>query len=185
VTTYVALLRAINIGARNQIPMAGLKALFADLGHEDVATYVQSGNVVFRSRAGTQSKVAAEIEKRITKEYGHDVAVLLRTPAELAKIARGNPFLKGETDHKKLHVAFLDRRPAAKSVAGLDPDRSPPDAFEVSGRDIYLHFPTGSGRSKLTIGYFEARLGVRGTARNWRTVTTLLELARQADGSSK
>jgi len=186
VKTYVALLRAINIGARNKIPMAGLKALFTDLGHEDVATYVQSGNVVFRSRAGTESRVAAEIEERITKEFGHDVTVLLRTPAELAKIAKGNPFLKGETDHKKLHVMFLDKRPAAKSIAGLDPDRSPPDVFEVSGRDIYLHFPTrGSGRSKLTIGYFEARLGVRGTARNWRTVTTLLDLARQADGSSK
>ena len=97
--------------------------------------------------------------------------MLLRTPAELAKIAKGNPFLKGETDHKKLHVMFLDKRPTAKSVAGLDPDRSPPDAFKVSGRDIYLHFPTrGSGRSKLTIGYFEDRLDVRGTARNWRTV---------------
>jgi uncharacterized protein (DUF1697 family) len=186
VRTYVALLRAINLGARNKIPMGDLKALFADLGHEDVATYVQSGNVVFRTRTGTESRVVAEIEQRITKEFGHDVAVLLRTPAELAKIAKGNPFLKGETDHKKLHVMFLDRRPAAKSVAGLDPDRSPPDAFEVSGRNIYLHFPTrGSGRSKLTIGYFEGRLDVRGTARNWRTVTTLADLASQADGSSK
>ena len=184
--TYVALLRAINIGARNKIPMGGLKALFADLGHEDVTTYVQSGNVVFRTRAGTESRVAAEIENAITREFGHDVAVLLRSPAELAKIAEGNPFLAGEIDHKKLHVMFLDQRPAAKAVAGLDLDRSPPDAFSVSGRDIYLHFPTrGSGRSKLTIGYFESRLGVRGTARNWRTVTTLLELARQAEGSSK
>ncbi len=184
--TYVALLRAINIGARNKIPMGDLNALLADLGHEDVATYVQSGNVVFRSRTDTESRVAAEIEKGITREFGHDVAVLLRTPAELAKIAKRNPFLRGETDHKKLHVMFLDKRPAAKAVAGLDPDRSPPDAFKVSGRDIYLHFPTrGSGRSKLTIGYFEDRLGVRGTARNWRTVTTLLDLSRQADGSSK
>jgi uncharacterized protein (DUF1697 family) len=186
VKTYVALLRAINIGARNKIPMSGLKALFRDLGHEDVATYVQSGNVVFRSRAGAERRIAAELERGITKEFGHDVAVLLRTPAELAKIAKGNPFLKGETEHKKLHVMFLDKRPTAKAVAGLDLDRSPPDAFSVKGRDIYLHFPTrGSGRSKLTIGYFEGRLGVRGTARNWRTVTTLLELARQADGNSK
>ena len=92
----------------------------------------------------------------------------------------------GEPGRKKLHVMFLDKRPTAKAVAGLDLDRSPPDAFSVSGRDIYLHFPTrGSGRSKLTIGYFEGRLDVRGTARNWRTVTTLLELARQADGNSK
>jgi uncharacterized protein (DUF1697 family) len=174
--TYAALLRAVNVGGRNRVPMAELRTLLTQLGLEDVTTYVQSGNVVFRSRSGSASTLAAEIEKQIAGAFGVRATVLLRTPAQLRKIAGANPFLAEESDPLRLHVAFLDAAPAAKAKAQLDPQRSPPDRFSVRGSEIYLHLPNGAGRSKLTIDYFERRLGVRGTARNWKTVTKLLEL---------
>jgi uncharacterized protein (DUF1697 family) len=177
VKTLVALLRGINVGGKNRVPMAGLKSELAELGLEDVVTYVQSGNVVFRAARSTDG-VAADIEKRITKAYGLRITVVLRTPAELTRIAKNNPFLGRETDHLKLHVVFLDNRPGAGAVAKLDPERSPPDEFSVRGREIYLHLPNGSARTKLTLDYFERRLGVAATARNWKTVLKLVELAR-------
>ena len=170
--TWVALLRGVNVGGKNTIPMGELKSSLSSLGLEDVVTYIQSGNVVFRSPAG-HTRVAVDIERRIAKAFGVSVTVLLRTPAELRTIARSNPFLSGQADLSKLHVVFLSDRPKANAVAGLDPERSPPDAFSVRGREIYLHLPNGSGRSKLTIDYFERRLGVAATARNWNTLIKL------------
>ena len=170
-STHIALLRGINVGGKVTVPMAELKASFEALGFEDVATYINSGNVVFQ---GTKPDAAA-IEKRIAKDFGRDVSVLLRTPKQLAAIAKGNPFPKAEG--KRLHVYFLSDKPTAKAAAALDPDRSPPSEFKLSGREVYLHTPDGIGRSKLTIDYFERTLGVRATARNWNTVTKLRELA--------
>jgi uncharacterized protein (DUF1697 family) len=174
--TFAALLRAINLGATNKIPMAGLRSLFSGLGYEDVATYVQSGNVVFRSRTGKADEIAAEIQRAIAGEFGLSIAVMLRSPADLRKIVAGNPFLKDESDPKKLHVLFLDGRPTAKAKGELDLDRSPPDRFDLRGREVYLHLPNGSARTKLTIDYFERSLGASATGRNWKTVTKLAEL---------
>src|SRR5262249_24900467 len=106
-----------------------------------------------------------------------ELTAMLRSAAELARVARANPFPDAAAEPSRHHVAFLDRVPEAEAVAGLDPDRSPPDEFRVAGAEIYLRYPNGSGRSKLTGDYFERRLGVRATARNWSTVTKLLELA--------
>jgi uncharacterized protein (DUF1697 family) len=177
-TTFVALLRGINVGGKNKVPMAQLKSSLASLGYEDVVTYIQSGNVVFRSPVGDARKVAATIEKRIAEEFEVPASVLIRTPAELRAVEKQNPFLKAGVDASKLHVVFLDRSPKKSAVTDLDPGRSPPDEFEVRGGEIYLHLPNGAGRSKLTIDYFERRLGVRGTTRNWRTLTKLIELSR-------
>jgi uncharacterized protein (DUF1697 family) len=178
--TFAAFLRAVNLGEKNKIPMGELKSSFSELGYEDVTTYLQSGNVVFRTPAKKTDTIAAAVERRIADEFGLSVTVLLRRSTELRKIAGDNPFLKGESDPKKLHVVFLDSRPGAKAKADLDPDRSPPDRFDVRGREIYLHLPNGSGRSKLTIDYFEHRLGTKATARNWRTLTNLVELTQPA-----
>jgi uncharacterized protein (DUF1697 family) len=177
--TFVALLRGINVGGKNKIPMSGLKSLFKSLGFENVVTYIQSGNVVFRSPAGDAQALAVGIEERIAEVFGVSATVLLRTPAELGEIAGSNPFVSRKADLSKLHVVFLDGPPAADAVAELDPKRSPPDEFSVRGREIYLHLPNGAGRTKLTIDYFERRLGVRATARNWRTLTKLLALTRE------
>jgi uncharacterized protein (DUF1697 family) len=178
VNAFVALLRGINVGGKTTVPMAELKSLFTSLGHEDVATYIQSGNVIFRTAAGNERKIAAELEQRISGTFAVAARVLLRTPAELQSIATSNPFLDREADPTKLHVVFLDRAPAAKAVGELDPSRSPGDEFSVQGREIYLHLPNGAGRSKLTVDYFEGCLGAVATARNWRTLLKLIELSK-------
>jgi uncharacterized protein (DUF1697 family) len=177
-TTFVALLRGVNVGGKNRISMPDLRSSVSSLGLEDVATYIQSGNVVFRSGKRGSRELAAGIERQIANDFGADVTVLLRTAAELEKIAGANPFAKGEADLSKLHVVFLDRKPAQSAVAELDPERSPPDEFAVRGREIYLRLPNGMGRTKLTGDYFERRLGVAATARNWKTLTKLTELAQ-------
>jgi uncharacterized protein (DUF1697 family) len=136
-STCVALIRGINVGGRNKISMAELTSVFESLGHEDVATFIQSGNVVFRSGSDDEAAIARRIEKQLADDFGLDVSVLLRTPSELSQVAGSNPFLAGETDLSRLHVLFLDILPAASAVAGLDPSRSAPDRFSVHGREIY------------------------------------------------
>ncbi len=174
--TYVALLRGVNLGAHNKMSMADLRALFENLGAEDVATYVQSGNIVFKS-ADTAAALIEAIEKGIRRELGLTVTVLLRTRAQLSRLASGNPFAGRGRDPKALHVTFLAETPDRTSVRKLDPARSEPDEFRVVGQEVFLHCPNGYGRSKLTNAYFEKQLGVAATTRNWKTVTKLAELA--------
>ena len=175
--TFVALLRGVNLAGRNKVSMPELRSALESLGLEDVVTYIQSGNVVFRTRGGRAPQLAGRIERQIAEAFGIEVVVILRTPAELAKIARGNPFIRSGADPSKLNVLFLSGKPTTKAVEQLDPKRSPPDEFKLAGREIYLHMPNGFGRSKLTVDYFERRLGVDASARNWRTLTKLLDLA--------
>ncbi|HEX4520122.1 MAG TPA: DUF1697 domain-containing protein [Gaiellaceae bacterium] len=175
--TYAALLRGINVGGHAKIPMRELSELFGSLGHTEVATYIQSGNVVFRSELGKPRELVRAIEGAIAERYGLAVTVILRTPAELASIAASNPFPDDEQEPSKLHVLFLDRAPAATAASGLDPERSPGDSFSVTGREIYLRFPGGSGKTRLTLDWFERQLGVKGTARNWNTLLKLISLS--------
>jgi uncharacterized protein (DUF1697 family) len=170
---YAALLRGINVGGKNRLPMSELRAVCHELGYFDVVTYLQSGNVVFAG-GGDPNTIVTGIEHSIGERRGLKVAVLLRTHPELAAVAAGSPF--DEDDPKKLHVLFLRDRPRAASLATLDRDRSPGDEFHAAGRELYLYFPNGSGRTKLTLDYFERRLGVTGTARNWNTLLKLVEL---------
>jgi uncharacterized protein (DUF1697 family) len=174
-TSYVALLRGINVGGKNKVPMAKLREVFAGLGHEDVATYIQSGNVVFTS-PDQEAKVAREIAAAILAEFGFDVPVTVRTRAALAKVTRDNPYLQAGADESKLHVMFLAAKPTAAAIRQLDPHRCPPDEFTVRGREIYLLLPNGMARTKMTNDYFDRRLGTHSTARNWRTVNRLLAL---------
>jgi uncharacterized protein (DUF1697 family) len=156
--------------------MGDLRALFADLGFEDVSTYVQSGNVVFKGAGGAE-KLGRAIEKGMKKDLGVEVPVLLRTRTELAKIVERNPFLRDGREPATLHVTFLTDKPARARVAELDPAAFGSDELAIVGREVYLHCPNGYGRSKLTNAFFERRLGVGATTRNWKTVTTLAELA--------
>jgi uncharacterized protein (DUF1697 family) len=174
-TVYVALLRSINVGGKNKIPMNELRTMFETLGHGDVVSYIQSGNVVFTSSSDAV-KVTAGITKAIGEELGLRVPVVVRTRAELAGIVRANPYVKAGADVSKLHVMFLADKPTKAAIADLDPDRSPPDEFTVQGTEIYLLAPNGVGRSKLTVDYFDKHLGTTGTSRNWKTVNTLLDL---------
>jgi uncharacterized protein (DUF1697 family) len=173
--TYVALLRGINLGARNKVSMADLRELFAGLGAEDVQTYVQSGNVVFRS-SKSAAALSKAIEKGLSDTLGVKARVMLRTKAQLAKIEAGNPFAARQPEPTKLHVTFLDETPDRARVRGLDGTEFEPDEFRVAGTEVYLHCPHGYGRSKLSNAFFEKQLGVDATTRNWRTVTKLAEL---------
>ncbi len=181
--TFAALLRGINVGGARKLSMAELRSLLTAGGYDDVVTYIQSGNAVFRSAGGEASETARGIESAIAGAFGLDVTVLLRTGAELDAIASGNPFLGRGPDFSRLHVVFLREPPAPDRIARLDPTRSPGDEFHVGEREVYLRLPAGAGRTKLTLAYFERTLGVEGTARNWNTLLELRELAARLEGS--
>jgi uncharacterized protein (DUF1697 family) len=173
--THVALLRGINVGGRNTLPMKDLVKIFGDAGGTSARTYIQSGNVIFDAPAGAPGvgdKVAAAIAKR----FGFRIPVILRTSQQLLDIIRSNPFLPEVEDPRWLHVYFLADPPAARAIAGLDPARSAPDVFQVRGQEIYLHLPNGMGRSKLSNAYFDSKLSTISTARNWATILKLSEM---------
>jgi uncharacterized protein (DUF1697 family) len=174
VTMYAALLRAVNVGGR-KVPMSDLKALFEDQGHDEVVTYIQSGNVVFDGK-GKAATLAQELSAAIEQAFGLQTPVVLRTRTQLEQVVATNPYVAPGVEATKLHVVFLRDKPTARAVATLDPDRSPPDEFTVVGREIFVLAPNGVGRSKLTIDWFEKRLGTVGTNRNWNTVNKLLSL---------
>ncbi|MDO3700932.1 DUF1697 domain-containing protein [Micromonospora sp. C28SCA-DRY-2] len=174
---YVALLRGVNVG-NVRIAMADLRRLVTDLGHQDVRTYLQSGNVVFGSTVRDADELARGIERAITGELGLTVPVLVRSARELAAVAGGNPYAGQEDDPTKLLVAFLATAPARSAVAALTVPGGERVAYTVTGREVYLHYPEGGyGRSKFTNAYLEKNLGVVATTRNWRSVRTLAELA--------
>lgn len=176
--SHVALLRGINVGGKNKLPMNDLAAVFTDVGCTSVQTYIQSGNVVFFAKAALAKRVARLVAAAIAERLGLDVPVVLRTVEELRAVAGANPFLKKGTDTKTLHVAFLADRPDAKKVAALEhPDPKSSDAFAVRGREVYLLFPAGVAKTKLSNRFFDARLETTSTVRNWRTVLKLVDLA--------
>jgi uncharacterized protein (DUF1697 family) len=158
------------------VPMAELRPTLTDLGFEEVKTYLHSGNVVLDPGNVPVSSIPGVVETAITKRFGLNVRVMVRTGDELAQIGAGHPFHADDAEPSLLHVVFLEQAPLADRIATLDPDRSPPDRFEVRDREIYLGYPTGQGRSKLNLDYFERVLGIAGTARNWNTVTKLVDM---------
>ena len=170
--TYVALLRSVNVGGR-KLAMADLRTLFDTLGHREVRTYIQSGNVVFGAKAGKPAAVRGAIERAIASELGLEVTVLLRTAHDLGKVLAANPFGPGA------YVTFLDERPAPAAVKALDPRQYAPDEFAIVGREAYVHAPHGYGRTKINNTYFERKLATRATTRNLRTVATLYDWASE------
>lgn len=175
---YVALLRGINVGGRRKLLMRDLTAIFVTAGCEDVRTYIQSGNVVFEAAPALADGLSKRLAAAIAESHGFQVPVVIRTAEDLDRIVRGNPFLAAGADPAKLHVGFLAAAPEPARIARLDPDRSPPDAFEVRDREVYLHFPAGVARSKLDNAYFDRTLNTVCTIRNWRTVGKLHEMLR-------
>ena len=175
--THVALLRGINVGGKNLLPMKELVKLFEKAGAVDVATYIQSGNVVFSNPAAALDGFAGEMAAAIEKRFGLRVPVVLRSAKEIAAVLAKNPFLTPRADPKTLHVAFLAAKPAAADAARLDPKRSPGDSFELRGRDLYLHLPNGVAKTKLTNDYLDRTLATVATVRNWNTVGKLVEMS--------
>jgi uncharacterized protein (DUF1697 family) len=175
VTKYAVLLRAINVGGRNQVPMPWLREALTDAGYGDVATYVQSGNVVL-STSDAAAAVTKKVNGVIKDEHGLDIDVVVRSKAQLAAVVKNNPFPEHADDQKALHVTFLEAKPTAAKVKALDPSEFAPELFAIRGSELYLWFPLGYGRSKMATAPWAKRLGVKGTDRNWRTVLTLLEM---------
>jgi uncharacterized protein (DUF1697 family) len=175
---YVALLRGINVGGKNKLPMTDLAKMFEESGCGDVKTYIQSGNVVFSADPKVVERLPQTIAEDIREEFGLEVPVVLRSAKELDQIVRKNPFLAAGGDPQALHVMFLADKPDNRAVDTLDLNRSPPDEFTVMGKDIFLSCPNGVARTKLTNDWFDRKLGTVSTGRNWRTVLKLHELSR-------
>ena len=178
-STYVALLRGINVGGHKIIKMDQLRKAFEEMGFGDVATYVQSGNVVFKSPKKASEELSKKIEEMLLRQFSMSVPVIVRTAEELGDVLRNNPFLKERgPDVTRLHVTFLSHTPEKAAVRGLDAIQSGPDRFQCRGQDIYLYCPNGFGGTKLSINAFEKVLAVGATTRNWNTVNKLHEMTR-------
>jgi uncharacterized protein (DUF1697 family) len=175
---HVALLRAINVGGKNKLPMKDLTAMFTGAGCGNVRSYIQSGNIIFTAPPGLPARLSGLITAQIKRRFGHEVPVVLRTVEQLAKVISTNPFIQAGVAERELHVMFLADLPDAGRIRSLDAGRSAPDEFVVRGQEIYLRLPNGAARSKLTNQYFDSKLATVSTARNWRTVTKLLELMK-------
>lgn len=174
--SYLALLRAINVGGKNKLPMPALRELFVDAGCQEVQSYIQSGNVLFKAEPQAVSPLPALLSASIAERFDLRVPIILRSQAQLADVLSHNPFIEEGAALEALHVLFLAHSPTAERVSALDPDRSPPDVYRVRGQEIYLCLPNGAGNTKLTNAYFDSKLATISTGRNWRTVTTLFEM---------
>ena len=172
----IVLLRGINLGSTNRVAMPNLRSALEDAGFEDVATYVQSGNVVLSS-SDSVAKVGRAVERLIEKEFGLEIPVVVRTRAQVAAVVKRNPLGKVAKNPKRYQVSFLEKKPTAALMRKLEAVAAPTERVVSAGREIYAWHPEGVARSKLWAALAGKDLGVTATARNWTTVTTLLELA--------
>jgi uncharacterized protein (DUF1697 family) len=174
---YVALLRGVNVGKHRKLSMADLRELLCSLGYLDVSTYLQSGNALFTSPDRDPEAMEKEIEQGIERAFGLDVAVLIRTPDELASVVAANPFPHALARPVQFYVSFLSVQPDPATLSSLNPQQFEPDEFQVGDRAIYLWYPNGVHGSKLSNAFWERRFDLTATSRNWNTVTKLLALA--------
>ena len=173
---YVVLLRGINLGPRNRIAMPALRDALGEAGFEDVQTYVQSGNVVLTSRAQPDT-VRRQVEGVIAERFGLDIDVLVRTRADLARIAKANPLKQVAQNPKRYQVTFLESKLPAETVRTLEELAAHGEQVVARGKEVYAWTPDGIARSKLWAKLAGASLGVTATSRNWTTVEALRDLA--------
>ncbi len=171
----ISLLRGVNLGAHNRMKMEELRAVYESLGHRGVKTYVQSGNVVFQAKTAS----AAAIEQAIERKFGIRSPVILRTPEELRGVIARNPFPGVEP--ARLLVWFLAADPGEEARRKVRAIPCAPEEVRVDGRELYIHYPNGMARPKLSMAAVEKALQVTGTGRNWNTVVKLLELAESLE----
>jgi uncharacterized protein (DUF1697 family) len=179
--TWVAFFRGINVGGNHILPMKALAALLAEEGLSDVATYIQSGNVVFRSARATAPALEKRIGAAVSKQHGFQPRVLVLSTAELARAIAANPFPQADADPKQLHLFFLAEKPSSANLDALKALEAGSEAFELIDKVFYLYTPEGFGVSKLATRA-ERHLGVDATARNWRTAGKVLEMAKRLEG---
>ncbi len=173
--TYIALFRGINVGGKNILPMKDLVALLESLGLQDIKTYIQSGNVISRSKTADTAQLSRRIGAAIKQSHGFEPQVLLLDAAALEKIIIENPYPEAEAVPNTLHVNFLAAIPIKPDLKALEKIRTESERFHLTGDVLYLHAPDGIGRSKLAAN-LERLLGVTMTSRNWNTVRKLKEM---------
>ncbi|MFC7511242.1 DUF1697 domain-containing protein [Streptomyces thermocarboxydus] len=176
-TRYAALLRGINVGGGKKVPMAELRTLLESLGHEDVRTYLQSGQAAFTAGHGDEESLAAELSGAVAARFGFDVDVIVRDHAYLKGVAR-LPFPAAGLEPKQLHVTYFSAPVTEGRFAEIDREAYLPEDFRLGDRCLYLYVPDGLGRSKLAEHLSKPRLnkGVVATSRNWNTVRKLVEM---------
>lgn len=178
--TYISMLRGINVSGQKKINMKELKALYENAGYKNVQTYIQSGNVVFQSSKKSTIAIAKEQEQMIAQQYGFDVSVIVITPDELEKVITANPFIKEPGfEEGKMYVCFLADKPDPEKMDKIKDLQYNEDRFIIDGKTIYLFIPGGFGNTKLNNNFFEAKLKLTATTRNWNTVNKLLTIAKQ------
>ena len=176
-TGFVSLLRGINVGGNRKIRMDDLKALYESLGLQDAIPYLQTGNVVFRSDEADVARLRRHIEDGIEKQFGFHVEVIVRTSAEIREIIETNPFRDQESKESKwVVVLFLAARPDDSAQEDLLKSYVGPEEIFITGKELYIYYTNGIGRSKLSLSLIEKKLKTVGTARNWNTVLQLQKM---------
>jgi uncharacterized protein (DUF1697 family) len=182
-TVIISMLRAVNVGGHNKIKMDALRALYDSLKLRDAQTYVQSGNVIFRSDERDTPRLAKRIQDAIERKFGFRPDVILRTAAEMREVIARNPFAKRrEIEPGKLLVSFLASDPGEEAREKVRQMKCDPEELRIDGRELYIYFPNGQGRSKLSLGALEKTLKTPATGRNWNSVTKMLEMAEKLEG---
>jgi uncharacterized protein (DUF1697 family) len=185
-TVYVSLLRAVNVGGSSVLKSSALREAYESLGLVDVRTLLQSGNVLFRSGLTDRQRLAKRIIQEIERRFDLQVDVILRTLAELVRIVERGPVLSPRADASKLLVMFLSSVPDAAAQDALKKwhkSKALKELLEIRGPEIYLYYPDGVGRSKLTSAVIESKLDTSGTARNWNTLMKLVDAGRALEPS--
>jgi uncharacterized protein (DUF1697 family) len=173
---YVALLRGINLGGANMMKMDDLKAVFMELGFENVRSYINSGNLAFDTKKLSEIKLVEKIEKAVESRFGRSIHIMVREQKDIERIVKNNPFHGQYESHKHMHVLFLKESMPAEKAALLQASALPGERYEIRNREIYNLLPNGVAGSLLTKGFFEKKPVVPYTGRNWRTVEKLAEL---------
>ena len=165
----------------NSIKMTDLSALYKELGFSDAETYIQSGNVIFSSPSDLPvSNISVKIERAIFERFNHNIPVMIRTTDEIRKLISTSPFIADENfDSSKMAVIFLYKEPLIAQIQKVINISYPPDKFKIIGKEIFIYCPNGFGKTKLYTNFFEKKMDVKGTGRNWKTINTILEIAEK------
>src|ERR1700685_240936 len=178
----VSMLRGVNVGGHNMVKMEELRALYESIGLRNPQTYVQSGNVVFRTDVRSLAAVATKIENAIERSFGFRTPVVVRTSSELRDVIARNPFAgRRGIDPRKLLVTFLASDPSAEAREQVLQIKAEPEELHIDGREVYMYFPNGLARPKLSWVTVEKKLKTPGTGRNWNSITKLLEIAEKLE----
>ena len=175
--TFLSILRGINVGGHKKVQMMDLKILYEEMNFKNVTTFIQSGNVIFKNK--DVKNLSKRIEQKIFERYNFNVPVIIRTTEEMQNIVSGNPFLKEKgIDANKLYVVYLAENPSQENIDKIEKNNYEPDRFYISGQEIYLYCTNGYGRTILTNNFFENKLRVSATTRNWRTSNELTNIMK-------